>query len=138
MWISPRARKPTWACIHRSVPTIGFMSTDHRNPAGYTIRLTRPAPARPTSRRTPPMSRRSAPLTAERSASRLFDWRGTVLRVFAAAWLMVFRAAFFFFAICPRCGQPERLMLARLANGDAQRASPDERACRDLAARDQG
>ena len=24
-WISPRARKPTWACIHKSVPTIGFM-----------------------------------------------------------------------------------------------------------------
>ena len=32
MWISPDARKPTCACMHRSVPTTGFMSTDQRNP----------------------------------------------------------------------------------------------------------
>src|SRR5262245_52193394 len=49
--------------MHNSVPTTGFISTDHRNPAGYTIRLTLAAPARPTSSSTWPTSRRSAPTT---------------------------------------------------------------------------
>src|SRR6476620_9862662 len=48
---------PTCACMQRSVPTVGFMSTDQRNPGGYTMRLTRASPARPTSRRTWPTSR---------------------------------------------------------------------------------
>src|SRR6185503_6373797 len=34
MWISPCTRKPTCACMQSSVPTTGFMSRDHLNPAG--------------------------------------------------------------------------------------------------------
>ena len=36
----------------------------------------------PTSRRTPPISRRSAPFTAATSGSSFFDWRRTGVRVF--------------------------------------------------------
>jgi hypothetical protein len=31
---SPREEAHARACMQRSVPTIGFMSTDHRNPGG--------------------------------------------------------------------------------------------------------
>ena len=34
MWISPRTRNPTWACMHSSVPTAAFMSLFQWNPAG--------------------------------------------------------------------------------------------------------
>ena len=60
-------------------------------------------PACPTSSRTPPISRRSAPLTGAMSGSGVFDRRRTVWRVFVvAAFLTFFRAAFFF----ARCPQP--------------------------------
>src|SRR5258705_12743720 len=103
--------------MHGSDPTIGFMSPDQRNPTGYTMRLTRPPPARPTSSPTPPTLRCSAPLTAATSVSSVFGRRRTVLRrvvtldflaVFPADFLAVFLAGFlavflavFFFAMCP-------------------------------------
>src|SRR3984957_19679884 len=76
------------------------------------MRLTRAAPARPTSSRTWPIVRRSAPFTAARSGSGTFGWLSGVLRRFAivlrrlaivagrfaivAEDLTVFRACFFF------------------------------------------
>jgi hypothetical protein len=34
VWIWPRDRNPTSACMQRSVPTIAFMCVDQRNPDG--------------------------------------------------------------------------------------------------------
>src|SRR3989442_10243578 len=69
MRIRPRARNPTCACMQRFVPTIDFMWVDHRNPGGYTRRLTRPSPVRRTSSWTPPTSRWSASFMGARSGS---------------------------------------------------------------------
>src|SRR6185369_1591533 len=122
----PWTRKPTWACMHNSVPTTGFISTDHRNPGGYTIRLTLPAPALPTSSSTWPASRRSAPTTGAKislgratradargfAAFRRVALRGAFFR--AASFCVVFFAVLLvadrreagrvtrFLAICPR------------------------------------
>ena len=65
------------------------------------MRLTRAAPARPTSSRTWPIVRCSAPFTAARSGSGAFARLRGVLRRFAtmADFLTLFRAGFFF-AIC--------------------------------------
>src|SRR5215203_155306 len=112
--------------MHNSVPTTGFISTDHRNPTGYTIRLTLAAPALPTSSSTWPISRRSAPTTGAKislgrarradaprvGAFRRAALRGTAFR--AATFRGVFFAALFgtdrrevgrvtrFLAMCPR------------------------------------
>src|SRR6267143_6241096 len=83
IWTSPRTRNPTWACMHRSVPTRVFMCVDHRNPGGYTMRLTRQAPALTTSNRTPPISRRSAP------------FRGAIIGSLALMLVSSVRCSFF-------------------------------------------
>ena len=76
--IAPLARKPTCPCMQRSVPTSGFMSTDQRNPGGYTTRFTRAAPARPISSRTPPTSLRVAPRTGSIGAAAALESAGPV------------------------------------------------------------
>src|SRR5262245_6139462 len=89
--------------MHNSVPTTGFISTDHLNPGGYTIRLTLPAPALPTSSSTWPTSRRSAPTTgakislgraAPADAPCFEAFLGTAFRG-AAFRAATFRGAFF-------------------------------------------
>src|SRR5688572_7964523 len=95
--------------MQSSVPTTGFMSLDQWNPAGYTIRFTRAAPALPTSSSTWPISRRSAPFTGAKSS--LGRRAAARFAFFGAAFLAALpavlrgaarRAADFFFGAAAR------------------------------------